>query len=95
MGQEYAVSFDLFINSYSTSQWQSIVHFTQDKDAQSYGDRNPAVWMTDKGEFHIAQARSGNSLDYIQPKTKYPAKKWINFEITQTLVEDKRVITRS
>ena len=70
MGQEYAVSFELFINSYSTSQWQSILHFTHDKDSQSYGDRNPAVWMTGKGEFHIAQARSGNSLDYVQPKMK-------------------------
>ena len=91
MGQEFAVSFELFINSYSTSQWQSILHFTHNLDSQSYGDRNPAVWMTGKGEFHIAQARSGNSLDYVQPKIKYPLKKWIKFEITQTLVENKKV----
>jgi len=92
MGQEYAVSFELFINSYSTSQWQSILHFTHNLDSQSYGDRNPAVWMTGKGEFHIAQARSGNSLDYVQPKIKYPLKKWIKFEITQTLVEKKQCL---
>merc|ERR1719309_1396134 len=92
MGQEYAVSFELFINSYSTSQWQSILHFTHNLDSQSYGDRNPAIWMTGKGEFHIAQARSGNSLDYVQPKIKYPLKKWIKFEITQTLVENKKIM---
>ena len=96
IGREYIVTFELFINNYTTADWASILHFTTSGNAESYGDRNPAVWLSGHKDhyrlIHISSSIDGNTNMWIDPKKIYPLKTWIKIKISQTLI-DNEVLT--
>ena len=44
------------VKKYPVNEYANVFHFTQYGNKQSYGDRIPAVWINNKGYFHICSA---------------------------------------
>jgi len=93
IGREYIVTFELYLNSYTTAPWTSIVHFTTQGNSERYGNRNPAVWMSGHKDhyrlLHVSSSIDGNSNMWIDPKKIPPLKTWIKIRISQTLIDNK------
>jgi len=93
IGREYLVTFELYLNSYTTAAWTSIVHFTTQGNSERYGYRNPAVWMSGHKDhyrlLHVSSSIDGNSNMWIDPKKIPPLKTWIKIRISQTLIDNK------
>ena len=98
IGREYIVTFELYLNNYTTADWASVLHFTTNGNAESYGDRNPAVWLSGNKDhyrlIHISSSIDGNKNMWIDPKKIYPLKTWIKIRISQTLIDKKVLISR-
>ena len=96
IGREYIVKFELYMNTYTTADWASVLHLTTGGNAESYGDRNPAVWLSGHKDhhrmIHISSSIDGNTNMWIDSKKIYPLKTWINIRISQTLI-DNEVLT--
>merc|ERR1712142_1272513 len=90
MGKEYEVSFELYLNSYPTADWTSVLHFTRSGNAHSYGDRCPGVWLSGHANhyrlLHVASAVDGVTNMWIDTQKIYPLKTWIKIRISQALV---------
>ena len=86
--KEYKIYFEVFISQVKTDLYQSLIHFTLGGNINKYGDRTPAVWITNNKAVHITSAISGNknSGDNI---CCVKEGKWIKMEISQTLKEGK------
>ena len=84
--REFKISFDVLISKF-IGNWQSIIHFTINGDNSQIGDRIPGVWISSSQDFHICQALNGNKKCYTGIKTVVD--KWINVEISQTLLNNK------
>merc|ERR1712042_18359 len=97
MGKEYEVSFELYLNSYPTADWTSVLHFTRSGNAHSYGDRCPGVWLSGHANhyrlLHVAAAVDGITNMWIDTKKIYPLKTWIKIKISQALMYDNFVYT--
>ena len=97
IGREYIVTFELYLNSYPT-YWASVLHFTANGNAERYGDRNPAVWLSgNKNHYrliHISSSIDGNKNMWIDSKKIYPLKTWIKIRISQTLIDNKVLTSR-
>ena len=85
LGKEYILSFDLLLNTVELSGYQSILHLTIGGDHAMYGDRTPGVWLNSNW-FHIASAINGNSNKYKDISPQLQAGNWMQFEISQTLM---------
>ena len=87
IAKEYKISFDLFVTEHQ-APISSVIHFTTDGNMGKYGDRIPGIWIYNK-KLEIMSAVSGNhNYHFINP-TVLEEGKWINVEISQTLVGDK------
>ena len=89
IGTQYKITFDVYISSYGKEPWSSIIHFTHNGNAETYGDRTPGIWISHEKKVHVASAISGVTNYYIDSQTIYPLKTWIPFEVSQTLVDKK------
>merc|ERR1719435_903173 len=93
IGREYVVTFELYLNSYTTAPWASILHFTTQGNSERYGNRNPAVWMSGHKDhyrlLHVSSSIDGNINMWIDPKKIPPLKTWIKIRISQTLIDNK------
>ena len=91
--KEYIVNFELYLHSYPTVDWTSVLHFTKSGNIETYGDRNPAVQISGHKDhyrlIHISSSIDGNKNMWIDPKKIYPLKTWINIRISQTLIDNK------
>ena len=89
LGQEYILSFDLLLASVDFDTYQNIIHLTLGGDNSVYGDRTPGVWLYKDEGFMINSAINGikNKGKYIYPPIQ--ADKWIHFEISQKLIDNK------
>ena len=87
IAKEYKISFDLFVTEHQAAI-SSVIQFTTDGNMGKYGDRIPGIWIFNK-KLEIMFAVSGNhNFHFINP-TVLEEGKWINVEISQTLVGDK------
>ena len=43
--RQYRITFDVYISSYGSQHWYSILHFTQSGNAERYGDRRNHVYI--------------------------------------------------
>jgi hypothetical protein len=89
IGTQYKITFDVYISSYGKDPWYSLIHFTHNGNAETFGDRTPGIWITNEKKIHVAFAISGNKNYYIDSQTIYPLKTWIPLEVSQTLVDKK------
>eukprot|EP00091_Calanus_sinicus_P008123 TRINITY_DN1973_c0_g1_i5.p1 TRINITY_DN1973_c0_g1~~TRINITY_DN1973_c0_g1_i5.p1 ORF type:complete len:521 (-),score=106.67 TRINITY_DN1973_c0_g1_i5:56-1618(-) len=91
LGSQYKITFDLYLSSYGDKPVYSVLHFTQNGDATTYGDRNPAIWISREKKVLVCSAINGmlNFPVYSQPT--FPLKTWMPVVISQTLV-DKKII---
>eukprot|EP00091_Calanus_sinicus_P012101 TRINITY_DN2742_c0_g1_i2.p1 TRINITY_DN2742_c0_g1~~TRINITY_DN2742_c0_g1_i2.p1 ORF type:complete len:262 (-),score=44.39 TRINITY_DN2742_c0_g1_i2:443-1228(-) len=94
IGKEYKISFEVFITKTGADAFHSVIHFTIGGNADQYGDRTPAVWITNTRTMVIASAVSGN-LNTNWNFAGIPEQKWIKVEISQTLVEGKYMFEAS
>ena len=96
IGKEYIVNFELYLNSYPTVDWTSVLHFTKSGNIETYGDRNPAVQVSGHKDhyrlLHICSGIDGIVNMWHDPQKIYPLKKWIKIEISQTLVYNQVLI---
>ena len=96
LGREFKISFDLFITKYGTPKWNyyysrlalawSIIHFTLGGDMENEGDRIPGIFIYPKTK--VCQIWMNWNIIH-DVKTELQEKKWINFEISQTLINKK------
>ena len=89
IGKEYKISFDLFVTKFGAEDYQSVIHFTTSGNAEKYGDRTPGVWMCKTKKLHISSALNGNVNNFYDDPTVQEEQKWINVEISQTLMDNK------
>ena len=90
LGREYTITFELFINSYQYHNWSNILHFTRSGDYGNYGDRNPAIWISEH-RIHVFSSIDGNPNYNKDPQILYlPLKTWFTVKISQVL-KDKKV----
>ena len=82
IGKEYKISFDFCVTYFGKELYESVIHFTQGGNNGKYGDRTPAVWVTNKKKVHIASAISGNR-DSADSICCIEAGKWYKIEISQ------------
>ena len=87
IAKEYKISFDLFVTEHQAAI-SSVIHFTTDGNMGKYGDRIPGIWIFKK-KLEIMSAVSGNHNYHFIHTTDLEEGKWINVEISQTLVGDK------
>ena len=59
MGKEYTVMFEMIINKI-TSTYDSVLHIGLGGNAGVYGDRNPAFFIKNTKELHLASSINGN-----------------------------------
>merc|ERR1719222_102057 len=89
IGKEFAVSFELFLDSYPASDvpFANVVHLTLGENMVKMGDRIPAMWIRPTKEIHVASAVSGQHSS----AASYPVEsgKWVKVEINQKLVDGK------
>ena len=89
IAEEYKISFDLFVTKHITDTWQSVIHFTAGGNVGKYGDRIPGIWINKNKKLYIMSALNGiPHKTYNFPKVLEEGK-WINVEISQTLVDNK------
>ena len=89
IGREYTITFDLYLNSYQYHNWSSILHFTRSGDYGNYGDRNPAVWISDH-RIHVFSSIDGNPNYNKDPQRLFfPLKTWFPVTISQNLMGKK------
>merc|ERR1712142_1075247 len=105
IGREYTIQFELYLYSYPTNPLSSVLHFTTSGNLNSYGDRNPAVWVTGKGGRHdngakdlfkkiiVSASLSGDVSQQVYTENTYPLKTWIPIKISQKLNGDKFLFT--
>jgi len=90
IGREYNVSFELYLNKYQTEDWLSVLHFTTSGNSESYGDRNPAVWVgghrDHHRQLHVSSSIDGTTNMWIKSDKIYPLKTWIKIRISQALM---------
>jgi len=91
LGSQYKITFDLYISSYLSHHWSSVIHFTQNGESQEYGDRNPAIWISHEKKFHCTSAINGQLNYHTDSRPNYPVKTWIPIVVSQTLVDKKFV----
>ena len=88
IAKEYKILFDLFVTKHITDTYRSVIHFTAGGNFGKYGDRIPGIWIVGK-KLSIVSAINGNhNYQYINP-TVLEEGKWMNVEISQSLVDDK------
>ena len=86
--KEYKISFEVFISQVKTDLYQSLIHFTLGGNHDKYGDRIPAVWITNNKAVHITSAISGHKNSQADICCVKEGE-WIKMEISQTLKEGK------
>ena len=99
VGREYNVSFELYLNKYQTEDWLSVLHFTTSGNSESYGDRNPAVWVgghrDHHRQLHISSSIDGTTNMWIKSDKIYPLKTWIKIRISQALMYTQVFLLRN
>ena len=89
IAEEYKILFDLFVTKHITDTWQSLIHFTTGGNHGKYGDRIPGLWINKNKKLYIMSAVNWNPTHiYNFPKVLEEGK-WINVEVSQTLVDNK------
>ena len=90
IGREYLVTLELYLNSYTTAPFASVVHFTAQGNRERYGDRNPGVWMGGHNNhtrlLHVSSSINGNVDHWIDTRKSLALKTWYKISISQTLV---------
>ena len=81
--------FELYISSYGAEPYHSVLHFTHNGNAETYGDRTPGIWISRDKEVYVASAVNGVTNYWIVPTTIYPVKTWIPVVVSQTLIDKK------
>ena len=84
LDKEYKISFEVFISQVKTDLFQSVIHFTLGGNHDKYGDRIPAVWISNNKAVHIASAISGNKNSHDKVCCVKEGK-WTKIEISQTM----------
>ena len=92
IGKEYSVSFEVFINKMPTEPYRNVIHLTTGENVAAMGSRIPAVWVTDKKEFHITSSVNDN-LNLWKNFPGLEENKWYKIEINQKLVDAKVINT--
>merc|ERR1712106_170880 len=87
MGKQFIVTFELLLTNVATSGWTSVIHFTIGGNAGNYGDRTPAVFISNGKTVHMTMAINGNpnywtNIDELTLTTN----KWYKFELSQLLI---------
>ena len=86
--KEFKISFAILISKYG-ADWQSVIHFTEDGNFGIYGDRIPGLWFSHDKKLHVGSALNGNYNYVYAHHTVLQVEKWINLEISQTLINNK------
>ena len=90
IGREYTIQFELYLYSYPTNPLSSVLHFTTSGNLNSYGDRNPAVWVSGQEDnpekIVVSSSVDGNTNLHVYSEKSYPLKTWIPIKISQKLV---------
>ena len=89
IGKEYKISFEILITKFGSDPYQSVLHFGLGGNAEKYGDRAPAVWMTKDKYLLVASSISGNKNHYYISQMDLKENKWIKIELSQTLTDGK------
>ena len=89
LGTQYKIMFELYISSYGNKPYYSVLHFTHNGNAETYGDRTPGIWISRDKEVYVASAINGVKNYYIVSTTIYPLKTLIPVVVSQTLLDKK------
>ena len=93
MEKEFVVAFDVMFHKFPTlknKEFENVIHLTVGGDTSEYGDRIPAVWVTNEKKLVVASAISGDKNKWFEIsglKTEY----WNNVTITQRVNTDGKV----
>ena len=79
--EEFAIEFDVIVNSELTESWYNIFHMTTGSNYNTLGARIPAVWANHLKHFHICFDVNGDN-DYCK-KYNYNLDKLYHIEISQ------------
>ena len=90
IGREFNISFDLLVSTFTQhkQEWRSVIHFTIDGKGGKYGQRTPGIFFFN-WRLEIYSAVNGNPNYAYKHGTKLEVKKWMNLEISQTLIDYK------
>jgi len=83
IGKQFSISFELFINKFSSQPWQNVLHLTKGENAHEYGNRVPLVAVTPDKQLHVTSAISGGWNGGGNMKGLEQGR-WIKVDITQT-----------
>ena len=89
IGFQYMISFELYISSYGSQPWYSVIHFTHNGNHGFYGDRTPAIWIYREKKVVVASSVNGDPSYHFYGHTIYPLKTWIPVVVSQTMVDKK------
>ena len=87
LGKQYILSFQLLLTKLDSGS-NNILHFTNDGDCCANGERTPAVWVYND-KIQIASAIRNYNYYYKNINLPLQTGKWIKFEISQTLKNNK------
>ena len=82
IGKQFTISFDLLFAKWPKKGFESVMHFTLGQDASVYGDRAPALWVTNRKKLVVSMAITGNKNKWFEIsglRTSY----WNNVTIKQ------------
>ena len=82
LGREFKISFEVYLSSFSSADWASVIHFTTGGNSKYYGERNPAIWVTKYKQFHVTCSLNGVPNKWFMTGPQ-PLKTWIPIIITQ------------
>ena len=89
MGKEYKVTFDMYnIKKHIGEPWKNVLHFTIGSNHGKYGDRIPWVSILEN-KIRIDSAVNGKPILSYNHPTAWEQGKWVNIEVSQTLVGEK------
>ena len=96
MGRQFIITFQLQLNNFTCGPGEaycSVIHFTLGENVEVYGDRTPAVWISDGGNFvKMSSAINGNKdfkFDTSTASLGFELNRFYNFEFSQLWVENE------
>ena len=85
--KEYSVSFELMAIAFNPGSFStSVIHFTTGKDFVNYGDRNPAVFVTNNNLLFYSALNGHITPQKMQPNFNLTLNQWTAIEISQKFI---------
>ena len=90
IGKEFVVFFELFLLKFPTVDYESVIHLTVGGNADKFGDRIPAVWITKAKTLYVATVINENRNKVFE-LSGLRLKSWNNVTIKQMLNTNGKV----